>query len=367
MKLSDNFHLSPARRILIITEKDHEADRKMSARTCLLAGDIGGTKTSLALHRAGSWPGPPLAEATYRNAAYDSPAAMISEFLAANDSRPDHACFGVAGPVHDNRVRLTNLDWFIDGEKLRRQFGLKSVSLVNDLVATAMGAVHLPADRLKTINGGQPASRGAIAVIAPGTGLGEAFIIRDRDRLLPCPSEGGHASFAPENARQAALLEFMQRRFEHVSVEQVCSGLGLPSLYDFLKTEIAEPPWLAERLGGAGDRTPVIVAAALKALNDQESAGKLAVATLHLFVDILAAEAANLALKVLATGGVYIGGGIPPRILPLLEPDRFMARFRRGVYREMLGRIPVHVILEPETALLGAAACGFSTTGPLNR
>lgn len=354
-------------RFLIITEKDHDNDRKMTAQTCLLAGDIGGTKTSLALHLAGSWPGPPLAEATYRNAAYDGPTAMISEFLTTNDSRPDHACFGVAGPVRDNRVQLTNLNWFVDGEELRRRFGLKSVSLVNDLVATAMGAVHLPPDQLKTINAGQPASRGAIAILAPGTGLGEAFLVRDQDRLLPCPSEGGHASFAPENARQSALLGFMQRRFKHVSVERVCSGLGLPSLYDFLKTEIDEPPWLAERMGGAGDRTPVIVAAALKALNDQEASAKLAVETLHLFVDILAAEAANLALKVLATGGVYIGGGIPPRILPLLEPDRFMARFSRGVYREMLGRIPVQVILEPGTALLGAAACGFSITSPLNR
>lgn len=334
----------------------------MTAQTCLLAGDIGGTKTSLALHQAVSWPGPPLAEATYRNAAYDNPAAMVREFLTKNDIRPDHACFGVAGPVLDNQVQLTNLDWFIDGEELRQQFGMKSVNLVNDLVATAMGAVHLPEDRLKTINAGQPGSQGTIAVIAPGTGLGEAFLVRDQDRLLPCPSEGGHASFAPENAMQSSLLEFMQRRLKHVSVERVCSGRGLPNLYDFLKTEIAEPPWLAKRMRGAGERTPVIVEAALNALNDQESSGKLAIETLHLFVDILAAEAANLALKVLATGGVYIGGGIPPRILPLLEPDRFMARFRRGVYWEMLGRIPVHIILEPETALLGAAACGFSTT-----
>ncbi len=339
----------------------------MTAQTCLLAGDIGGTKTSLALHQAVSWPGPPLAKATYQNVAYDSLAAMVNEFLTENNIRPDYACFGVAGPVRDNQVQLTNLDWFIDGKALRQQFGMKSVNLVNDLVATAMGAVHLPEDRLKTINAGQPGSQGAIAVIAPGTGLGEAFLIRDQDRLLPCPSEGGHALFAPGNAMQSALLEFMQRRFKHVSVERVCSGLGLPELYDFLKTEIAEPPWLAKRMRGAEDRTPVIVEAALNALNNQGASGKLAIGTLHLFVDILAAEAANLALKVLATGGVYIGGGIPPRILPLLETDRFMAQFRRGVYWEMLGRIPVHIILEPETALLGAAACGFSATNLHNR
>jgi glucokinase len=315
----------------------------------LLAGDIGGTKTSLALYDQGSGPLFPEAEITVKNDTVTGLEEIISSFLKENTVRPSSACFGVAGPVIGNRVRMTNLRWTLDGEMLRQRFKMRSVTLINDLVATAMGAVHLPAQRLHTLNHGQTDSDGAIAVIAPGTGLGQAFLVRHRGRLLPFPSEGGHCSFAPVNDLQARLLAFMSGRVDHVSAEQVCSGIGIPRLYDFFLSE--HPGHLPAGGTAEGEeRTRAIVEAALAA------GDRLAAETLALFVAILASESANLVLKILATGGLFIGGGLPPRILPYLTTETFMGGFCRGIHREMLGRVPVHVVLEPKTALIGAAA-----------
>ena len=248
---------------------------------------------------------------------------------------------------------MTNLDWTIDGRELADHFALEHVLLVNDLVATTAGAVLLPADSLVTINNGRIDPKGTIGVLAPGTGLGQSFAVKVNNRLQPFPSEGGHCSFAPRNQEQIRLLEFMLEKRPHVSVEQVCSGMVIPDLYAFMTMHSPEPEWMAKRRMESDDQTPVIVQAANEALAGGPAC-ETAVRTVQLFVDILAAEAANLALKVLATGGIYLGGGMPPRILSFFDQERFMHIFCRGVYREMLADIPIHIIRDPKTALIGA-------------
>jgi glucokinase len=332
---------------------------------CLLAGDIGASKTSLALYdAAAAGPLAPLAATTVPNGSAPSLEDIIECFLQEQRIRPRFACLGVAGPVIDNRVRMTNLNWTLDGRVLQQQFGLERITLINDLVATAMGTIHLPADRLHTINSGQPDPVGAVAVIAPGTGLGEAFLIRRHQHIYPYPSEGGHCTFAPTGEQQIRLLRFLAEKQGHVSTEEVCSGRAIPRLYRFLRTERPAVPALPAPLPGADrDPTQTIITEALAALERDEDEHNLAAATLKLFCSILAAEAANLVLKVLATGGLFIGGGIPPRILPFLHSPTFMSVFSRGVYEEMLCTVPVHVILEPQTALIGAAAYGIASLG----
>ncbi|NOQ46782.1 MAG: glucokinase [Desulfobulbaceae bacterium] len=325
----------------------------------LLAGDVGGTKTTLALHKAGSVPGSPLREQTFINSGVERLEDLIGKFLHGSDVKPKCGCFGVAGPVLAGRVQMTNLDWIINAKSIEHQFGLHRVDLINDLVATAMGAIILPQKDLQAINEGTPIKDGAIGVVAPGTGLGEAFVFPDGSgRYHPKASEGGHADFAPRNRQQINLLQYMLEKNKHVSVEQVCSGMALPMLFKFLRKNESAPSWLIKKLQTGADHTPIIIQAALDASTGRQPCD-IAVNTMHLFTDILAAEAANLALKVLAVGGIYIGGGLPPRILPFLDSSRFMSIFKRGVYREMLGRIPVHIILNPKTALIGAAAYGF--------
>ncbi len=272
------------------------------------------------------------------------------------------ASFGVAGPVVNGRAAITNLPWVIDETRLKEELHLSSVLLINDLVAVASAVPHLQPDDLRTLNVGQSAAGGAIAVIAPGTGLGEAFLTWNGTRYCAHPSEGGHADFAPTTQIQLDLLAYLERQQKHVSYERVCSGLGLPHIYAYLKESgyAEEPAWLAARLAEASDPTPVIVEAALH----RKPPCELASATLETFVSILGAEAGNLALKVLATGGVYLGGGIPPRILPALEDRRFMEAFRRkGRLSDLLARIPVHVIVRSGAALFGAACAGLVSTG----
>ena len=323
----------------------------------VLAGDIGGTKTTLALY---GQTGEIIRENTFKNYKFDSLQSVIRTFFAGLGHPPGRACFGIAGPVKDNRVRMTNLDWTIDSRELADHFSIEHLLLVNDLVATTAGAVLLPADSLCTINNGHPDPKGTVGVLAPGTGLGQSFAVKVNNRLQPFPSEGGHCSFAPRNQEQIELLQFMLEKRPHVSVEQVCSGMVIPDLFAFMTRHIPEPEWLAKQRTESDDQTPVIVQAANEALTGGPAC-EPAVRTVQLFVDILAAEAANLALKVLATGGIYLGGGMPPRILSFFDQERFMHIFCRGVYREMLADIPVHIIRDPKTALLGARELAVTT------
>jgi glucokinase len=324
----------------------------------LLAGDIGGTKANLAVFSAETGWRVPHAQATFPSANYPSLEAFVQEFLAQHDFSVDHASFGVAGPVVAGRATITNLPWVMEESQLQQALHIPSVRLLNDLDAIALTVPFLQSQDLHTLNEGQPISGGAIAIIAPGTGLGEAFLSWDGSHYQAHSTEGGHADFAPTNSFEIELLRYLMTRFPHVSFERVCSGKGLPNIYAFLKNTgyAEEPPWLAEQLSATRDQTPIIINNAL----DKEKACELCVATLNAFVSILGAEAGNLALKVLATGGLYLGGGIPLRILSYLNGERFMQAFtHKGRFTQMLARIPVHVILNPDVALLGAARHGF--------
>lgn len=323
----------------------------------LLAGDIGGTKTNLAIYSPEKGAKQPLAESTFASAKYPDLETLVGEFLSQLDFKVERASFGVAGPVVGGRAVITNLDWVIDEASLAKRYNFSSVSLVNDLVAVALAVPLLDSNDLHTLNTGVTETAGAKAVIAPGTGLGEAFLTWDGNRYQAHASEGGHADFAPTSKREVKLLQYLQERHDHVSYELVCSGRGLPNIYNYLKDGGFAPEldWLAQALAGAHDPTPVIVAGAL----DSSKPCLICAATLTTFVSVLGAEAGNLALKVLATGGVYLGGGIPPRILPVLKRE-FMTPFaRKGRMRDLLARVPVHVIMNPKAALLGAASLGL--------
>jgi glucokinase len=321
----------------------------------LLAGDIGGTKTKLAIYHPKDGPRHPLAEATFPSADFASLEALVAEFLKRKSWSISKASFGIAGPVVDGRVQVTNLPWVVDERTLSADLGAP-VHILNDLTAIAQGIPCLEAEDLVTLNAGTPAPNGAIAVIAPGTGLGEAFLVWNGDTYVPCASEGGHTDFGPTNPAELELLSYLLPRLGHVNYEWVCSGLGLPNIYTFLRDtgRYPEPEWLRSELFQAKDVTPVIVQAAVA------GQAEICVETLRVFVSILGSEAGNLALKVLATGGVYLGGGIPARILSFLTATSFMQAFTaKGRFSEMLAKIPVHVIRNPEAGLFGAACHGL--------
>ena len=326
----------------------------------LLAADIGATKTNLALISSDSSPREPLCEQTLPSGNYHDLAGLVLDFIAharaglGDSIAPDRACFGVPGPVIAGSAEITNLPWVLAEDALARDLGIGKVTLLNDLAATAYVIPFLPADELHQIKPGEPEPCGTVAVLAPGTGLGEAFLTCDGGRYQPHGSEGGHTDFSPTDIEQIGLLEYLLTRFDHASYERVCSGIGLPHIYGYLRQtgKYAEPPELANALAAAEDPTPIITDCAMK----PKGPAPICVAALEMFTDLLAAEAANLALKVFATGGVYLGGGIPPRILPYLESKVFTESFvDKGRMSELLGRIPVHVILNPKAALLGAA------------
>ncbi len=323
----------------------------------LLAGDIGGTKTNLATFskETGLMP---QHQATYKSAKYPSLEAVVAAFLSDTRIRIERAVFGVAGPVVDGQSTTTNLPWTIAEKTLRKALGLEQVKLLNDLEATGYGILHLEAEDLSLLNevSEEPEQGGTKAVIAPGTGLGEAILFYQQGKYHVVPSEGGHTDFGPTNLFQIELLRYLLGKLNHVSYERICSGMGLPLIYQYLNENryAQELPKVAKALRKAEDATPVIVEHAMS------GECELCMATLDTFVSILGAEAGNLALKVIATGGIYLGGGIPPRILPKLKDGTFMAAFvHKGRFADMLAQIPVHVVLNPQTALLGAGAFGL--------
>lgn len=323
----------------------------------LLAGDIGGTKTQLAIFSMAEGPRRPVAEAVFPSADYTNLADIAREFITQTNLPVEYACFDVAGPVIGGRAQLTNLPWVIDSAALAAELNLQRVWLLNDLQATAYAVPQLTPGDLKTLNKGEPAEYGAIAVIAPGTGLGEAFLVWTGSSYMAYASEGGHTDFGPNNDVEIELLRFLLKRFGHAGYERICSGIGIPNIYDFFleSGRFSESPEVAQALAAAEDRTPIIVQAAL----DPVKPDPLCVATMEMFVSVLGAEAGNLALKVLATGGVYLGGGIPPRILPFLQTEHFMRAFtNKGRFSEMISRIPVHIVLT-QAALIGAARYGL--------
>jgi len=323
----------------------------------LLAGDIGGTKSRLAVFADGGNPRESLAEEILPSGDFGGIEPLIGEFLKGRALTPERVCLAVAGPVAAGRALLTNLPWVADAEQIRRAFGFRSVTLLNDLAATARAVPLLKPAELHRLSAGEPVAEGTIALIAPGTGLGEAFLTWDGARYREHATEGGHADFAPGNALEMELLRELGRESDHVSYETICSGPGLGRLYRFLRGRGAEeePAGIVARLAEAADPAPIIVEAALA------DASPLCSRTVRLFASILGAEAGNLALKTLATGGIYLGGGIAPRIIPFLEEGLFLAAFRRkGPMADLLLRMPVHAILEPRAALIGAADRGLA-------
>jgi glucokinase len=327
----------------------------------LLAGDIGGTKTLLGLYESDRGARQPIAEAEFPSAKYPNLEEVVRAFLGQGKEKPDYASFGLAGPVIQGRAQLTNLSWSLSEDSLAKNLGMKKVVLLNDMKAMAYAVPHLKGDDYEVINAGSKDPNGAMAVIAPGTGLGEGFLIWNDSKYIACSSEGGHADFSPNDATQAELWRYVFQKFGHVSWERVCSGTGIPNIYDFLRDSgyAPEPPAFAAKLAEAADPTPVIVQTALA---DPE-ANALCTAALHLFIAILGAEAGNLALKVLATGGVYLAGGIPQRVLPWLQNGRFMQAFvGKGRFTELLQKIPVHAITV-RAALLGAIFYGLDHFG----
>ena len=356
----------------------------------ILAGDIGGTKTRLAVVDVSGTQVQIVHELSYPSRDYATFEIMLDEFLSgietslspnsdrttSHSTKPasgqvagylpqagerdavslrefhfNHAAFGIAGPVHGRVVKTTNLSWHIDADALQHRFGFTHCTLLNDLEATAYGLPALGENDLVTLQSGAPDASGNAAVIAAGTGLGEAGLFWDGRSHHPFATEGGHASFSPDNDLDMALLRHLQRQHQHVSWERVVSGMGLLSLHEFLNLHhhVAVPRWLAEEMH-SGDAAAAIAHAALSGRDD------ICVETLNWFVRLYGAEAGNLALKMMSRGGVYLGGGIAPKILPLLQKGAFLDAFlNKGRMRPLLEAMPVRVILNDRAALYGPA------------
>jgi glucokinase len=319
----------------------------------ILAGDIGGTNTRLALFTLQGERLEAVAEGTFASREHPNLATIVKKFLSSRNLPIAVACFGIAGPVQQERTQatnLTNLPWLVDARRLARELRINTIHLLNDLEATAYGIALLPAEDLVVLNQGAPDASGNTAVIAAGTGLGEAGLYWDGRRHHPFACEGGHSSFAPTDHLQLELLSYLMRDLPHVSWERVVSGPGLLSIYQFLREtgRGEEPAWLAAAMQG-DDPSAVISQAALVGRN------ALCEQALDLFVSLYGAEAGNVALKIMATGGVYLGGGIAPKIIKKLMEPHFMKAFvAKGRLQPLIQDIPVRVIMNNKAALLGA-------------
>lgn len=318
--------------------------------TICMVGDIGGSKTRLALAEVSGTKVYIRREQSFASQRYAALEDLLQEFLHDQSGVSD-AAFGIAGPVLGEMAQTTNLPWHIDAAALRRRFGFARCHLLNDLEATVWGLPALGAEDLLTLQTGTLDACGNQAVIAAGTGLGEAGLYWDGAVHRPFATEGGHATFSPRNALEFTLLNYLHQRHGHVSWERVVSGMGLRDLYDFMfdYRGATTPAWLADEMR-AGDKAAVISAAALAGKDE------VCAETLHLFVDLYGAEAGNLALKLMSRGGLFIGGGIAPKILPLLQQSTFLQSFlNKGRMQPLLAAMPVKVILNDRAALYGPA------------
>jgi glucokinase len=317
----------------------------------ILAGDVGGTKVHLALYDFINGKLKYSRDERYPAKEYTGLEEIGKEFLSAD--KVTAACFGVPGPVRDGRLRLTNLPWTLDSRELSVNLGITHVFLINDLEANGYGVAELAADQIYTLSEGDASQIGNRALIAAGTGLGEALLIWNGRTHTPYPSEGGHTDFAPRNEDEIDLLRFLKQKYNgRISYERVVSGPGLTNIYEFLREVrgIDEPAWLAERIASE-DPNAVITELALAAKSE------ICDKALDMFVSAYGAETGNLALKLLSVGGVYIGGGIAPRILEKIKDGTFMKAFTdKGRLSQLLINMPVRVILESRAALAGAAA-----------
>ena len=317
----------------------------------VLAGDVGGTKTNLALYDKRGSGLIPVRETSLQSRQFDSLEAAIQRFLEGGPRQAiDAACLGVAGPVVEGRCVATNLPWIIDEQILSRAIPAAKVRLMNDLEAAGYGVLVLPANELRSLQAGVP-KRGSMAVIAAGTGLGEAMIVREGERRVVIATEGGHTDFAPRGDLEEDLLKYLRKEFGRVSVERILAGPGFFNLYRFLRDTgwAKESPEVADKVR-SGDPAVVITS---RAGSDGDP---LCVKVVEMFVSIYGAEAGNLALKTLAVGGVVVAGGIAPRIIDWMTTGNFMTAFKdKGRLSPLMDGIPVQVALNPKAPLLGAA------------
>jgi glucokinase len=313
----------------------------------ILAGDIGGTKTNLALFPPTAARSEPVASASIPSAGHDNLESVLDVFLEVHPGEVRAAAFGVAGPVVGGASRITNLDWTLKESDLARKLGTDRVRLLNDLAATARGLGMLRDDEMETLQAGSPTSSGNVAVIAAGTGLGEGLLIPHGDEMITVSSEGGHVEFGPRDHVELELWQWLRKRLARVEYESLVSGPGLVNLYRFFHRERSHAdPW---EDGGANDQAAAVSRAAMS------GACTACRESLERFVSLYGAEAGNLALKGLATGGVFVAGGIAPKILPVLRDGRFIDAFNdKGAFADLTRSIPVQVVLNDKTALLGA-------------
>src|SRR5580698_6910061 len=318
----------------------------------ILAGDVGGTKVDLALYDFINGKLQYTRDKVYRAKEYPGLEVIVKEFLGAD--KVTAACFGVPGPVRDGRLRLTNLPWTLDSRELSAGLDIQHVFLINDLEANGYGVAELAPEQIYTLSEGDPSQIGNRALIAAGTGLGEGMLIWNGRTHIPYPSEGGHCDYAPRNEDEIDLLRFLKEKYNgRVSFERVVAGMGLTSIYEFLREVrgMEEPAWLAKKIADVGDPNAVITEMALSAKSE------ICEKALDMFVSAYGAESGNLALKVLSVGGLYVGGGIAPRIIEKLKDGTFMKAFTdKGRLSQLLINMPVRIILEPRAAQLGAAA-----------
>ncbi|MGC9293107.1 MAG: glucokinase [Acidobacteriaceae bacterium] len=322
----------------------------------ILAGDVGGTKVHLALYRFRQGELEHLRDQVFPAQRYAGLQQIVQEFLHSPTSKEEKvfaACFGVPGPVQEGRIQLTNLPWVLDSKELASQLGIGHLFLLNDLEANGHGIPELHPEQIFVLNEGNTRRAGNRGLIAAGTGLGEGILVWNGKTHVPMASEGGHVDFAPRTDLEMELLRHLQQQLQgRVSWERVTSGLGLRNIYTFLRDvkKMEEPAWLKERMEQE-DPNAVIGEVGESGQNG------LCAATLDVFVSTYGAEAGNLALKVLAYGGVYIGGGIAPKLLKKMQDGTFMRAFcDKGRMSGLVGQMPVRIILESRAALMGAAA-----------
>ena len=332
--------------------------RKMTIQkknTVVLAGDIGGTKTNVGLFVMGRERPEPLVVESFASREVPGLETIVERFLKRNPAPISSACFGIAGPVIDGRCKTTNLPWVVSESTLQRRFHWRHARLLNDLAAAARAVPLLSKSEQVSLNQGITQKRGTLALLSPGTGLGQAMLIYKDGRYVPLSSEGGHVGFSPTTEAEIELWRYLRKKYGHVSVERVLSGPGLVNVYSWLRDSglFEEPLWL-KALMKEGDPAKAISENALRRRQ------ALCVESLRSYVSMLGSAAGNLALTSMAVGGIYLGGGIPPKILPALKKGAFLKAFMaKGRFADFLAQIPVRVILNDKAALLGAAHTAF--------
>jgi glucokinase len=321
----------------------------------VLAGDIGGTKTNIGLFLRGKKRPAPLVVESFTSHEAPNLESLVDRFLKSHPTPVTSACFGIAGPVINGRCKTTNLPWVVSETSLQKRFHWRHVRLLNDLTASGVAIPLLRQSEMVSLNTGATRKKGNLALMSPGTGLGQAVLVYRDGEYVPVSSEGGHVSFSPETEEEVELWRYLRKKFGHVSVERILSGPGLVNIYSWLRDSgrFEEPLWLRELMQ---QEDPA------KAISENALGKKNALCekSLRLYVSMLGGAAGNLAVTSLAVGGVYLGGGIPPKILPALKQEAFLKAFlAKGRFADFLSRIPVCVILNDKATLLGAAHTAF--------